>query len=55
MKKNNFIIYECTVYPGLIEEVCIPIINKISKLELNKDYFVAILQKESILVIKDIH
>ena len=39
MNKDNFIIYECTVYPGLIEEVCIPIINKISKLELNKDYF----------------
>ena len=39
MDKDNFIIYECTVYPGLIEEVCIPIINKISKLELNKDYF----------------
>ncbi len=33
------VIYESTVYPGLTEEVCIPIINKASNLKLNKDYY----------------
>ena len=37
--KENFVIYESTVYPGLIEEICIPIIEKISKLKLNKEFY----------------
>ena len=40
IKKKNFVIYESTVYPGLTEEVCVPIIEKISKLKLNKDFYV---------------
>tara|TARA_B100001057_G_C22818410_1_gene938413 strand:- start:417 stop:1688 length:1272 start_codon:yes stop_codon:yes gene_type:complete len=41
MKKNSTIIIESTVYPGATEEVCIPIIEKFSKLKLNKSFFCA--------------
>ncbi len=37
--KNNVIIYESTVYPGVTEEVCMPLIEKISGLKLNKDFY----------------
>ena len=40
VKKNSLIIYESTVYPGTTEEICVPIIEKISKLILNKDFSV---------------
>ena len=40
LKKNDFVIYESTVYPGLTEEECIPVLEKYSKLEINKDFFV---------------
>ena len=40
LSKENIVIYESTFYPGLTEEVCIPLIEKKSKLELNKDFFV---------------
>ncbi len=39
LKLGNTIVYESTVYPGTTEEVCIPIIEKISKLKLNKDFY----------------
>jgi len=39
IKKNSIVIYESTVYPGLTEEICIPIIEKKSKLRANKDFF----------------
>ncbi|HWV14509.1 MAG TPA: Vi polysaccharide biosynthesis UDP-N-acetylglucosamine C-6 dehydrogenase TviB [Cellvibrio sp.] len=37
--KNAIVIYESTVYPGCTEEVCIPIIEKISGLAFNRDFF----------------
>lgn len=37
--KNAIVIYESTVYPGCTEEVCIPIIEKISGLSFNKDFY----------------
>ena len=40
LKKNNYVIYESTVYPGVTEEICIPILEKHSQLKLNKDFFV---------------
>ncbi len=40
IKKNDYIIYESTVYPGTTEEICIPILEKNSKLKSNKDFFV---------------
>lgn len=37
--KNNIVIYESTVYPGATEEVCIPVIERISKLKYNIDFY----------------
>ena len=39
LKKGNFVIYESTVYPGVTEDICIPILEKKSKLVLNKSFF----------------
>ena len=39
LKKNDLIIYESTVYPGCIEEKCVPILEKLAKLKYNKDFF----------------
>ncbi|ELJ4889676.1 Vi polysaccharide biosynthesis UDP-N-acetylglucosamine C-6 dehydrogenase TviB [Escherichia coli] len=39
IKKDDIIIYESTVYPGATEEVCIPVIEKISGLKFNTDFF----------------
>lgn len=36
---GDIVIYESTVYPGVTEEICIPEIEKISGLKLNKDFF----------------
>lgn len=38
--KGNIIIFESTVYPGCTEEVCIPILEKVSGLKCNKDFWV---------------
>ncbi len=40
LKKNDTVIYESTVYPGVTEDICIPILEKYSGLELNKNLFV---------------
>ena len=39
LKKNDIVIYESTVYPGCIEEQCVPVLEKLSKLEFNKSFF----------------
>ena len=39
IKKKNIIIYESTVYPGLTEEVCVPILESQSGLSFNKDFY----------------
>ena len=39
IKQGDLIIYESTVYPGCIEEVCVPILEKFSELIFNKDFF----------------
>jgi len=39
IKKNDLVIYESTVYPGCTEEKCIPVLEKLSKLKFNKDFF----------------
>jgi UDP-N-acetyl-D-galactosamine dehydrogenase len=40
LKKGAIVIYESTVYPGATEEVCVPILEKVSGLQFNKDFFV---------------
>ena len=39
ISKGDIVIYESTVYPGATEEVCIPIIEELSGLEFNTDFF----------------
>jgi UDP-N-acetyl-D-galactosamine dehydrogenase len=39
LKKADLIIYESTVYPGCIEEECVPVLEKFSKLTFNQDFF----------------
>ena len=39
IKKNDVIIYESTVYPGATEDDCIPVVERQSGLNLNKDFF----------------
>ena len=36
---NNIVIYESTVYPGVTEEICAPILSEVSNLQLNKDFY----------------
>ncbi|GAB3902904.1 nucleotide sugar dehydrogenase [Mucilaginibacter boryungensis] len=40
LKKGDVVIYESTVYPGVTEEVCVPILERISGLTFNHDFFV---------------
>ncbi|MDR1030003.1 MAG: nucleotide sugar dehydrogenase, partial [Treponema sp.] len=39
IKKGDIVIYESTVYPGATEEDCIPVIEKISGLRFNTDFY----------------
>lgn len=39
LKKNDIVIYESTVYPGATEEICVPVLEKISGLKFNTDFF----------------
>ena len=40
LKKGDIVIYESTVYPGVTEEECVPVLEKTSGLTFNKDFFV---------------
>ena len=40
LKKGDIIIYESTVYPGVTEDICVPLIEKESGLNFNTDFFV---------------
>ena len=39
LKKGDIVIYESTVYPGVTEEECVPVLEKISGLKFNSDFF----------------
>ncbi len=39
LKKGDIVIYESTVYPGLTEEECVPVLEKHSGLKFNVDFF----------------
>lgn len=39
LKKGDIVIYESTVYPGVTEEECVPVLEKISGLRFNIDFF----------------
>lgn len=40
LKKGDFVIYESTVYPGVTELECVPILERISHLKMNEDFYV---------------
>jgi len=40
IKKDDIVIYESTVFPGCTEEECVPVLEKYSGLQYNKDFFV---------------
>jgi UDP-N-acetyl-D-glucosamine/UDP-N-acetyl-D-galactosamine dehydrogenase len=39
LKKGDIVIYESTVYPGLTEEECVPVLERVSGLKFNIDFF----------------
>jgi UDP-N-acetyl-D-galactosamine dehydrogenase len=39
LKKGDVVIYESTVYPGATEEICVPILEEVSNLVYNKDFY----------------
>ena len=39
LKKGDVVVYESTVYPGATEEVCIPVLEQVSGLKFNQDFF----------------
>jgi UDP-N-acetyl-D-galactosamine dehydrogenase len=39
LKKGDIVVYESTVYPGATEEVCIPVLEKVSGLTFNQDFY----------------
>ncbi|MVO07730.1 nucleotide sugar dehydrogenase [Flavobacterium sp. TP390] len=39
LKKGDIVIYESTVYPGVTEEECVPVLERVSGLTFNKDFF----------------
>jgi UDP-N-acetyl-D-galactosamine dehydrogenase len=39
LKKGDIVIYESTVYPGATEEDCVPVLEKVSGLKFNVDFF----------------
>ncbi|RPH40442.1 MAG: nucleotide sugar dehydrogenase, partial [Desulfobulbaceae bacterium] len=39
LKKGDIVIYESTVYPGATEEVCVPVLEKVSGLHFNSDFY----------------
>ena len=39
ISKDDIVVYESTVYPGVTEEECLPVVERISGLEFNKDFF----------------
>jgi len=40
LKRGDVVVYESTVYPGATEEVCVPVLERVSGLTFNQDFFV---------------
>lgn len=39
LKKGDIVVYESTVYPGVTEDECVPVLEKVSGLKFNEDFF----------------
>lgn len=40
LKKGDYVVYESTVYPGVTEDECVPVLERVSGLKMNTDFFV---------------
>ena len=40
LKPGDFVVYESTVYPGVTEEECVPVLERFSGMQMNQDFFV---------------
>jgi UDP-N-acetyl-D-galactosamine dehydrogenase len=40
LKQGDIVVYESTVYPGVTEDECVPVLEKVSGLKFNEDFFV---------------
>lgn len=40
LKKGDYVVYESTVYPGVTEDECVPVLERVSGLKFNEDFFV---------------
>jgi UDP-N-acetyl-D-galactosamine dehydrogenase len=40
LKKGDYVVYESTVYPGVTEDECVPVLSQVSGLKMNEDFFV---------------
>jgi UDP-N-acetyl-D-galactosamine dehydrogenase len=40
LKRGDIVVYESTVYPGATEEECVPVLERVSGLKFNEDFFV---------------
>ena len=40
LRKGDFVVYESTVYPGVTEDECVPVLERVSGLKMNQDFFV---------------
>ena len=40
LKKGDYVIFESTVYPGVTEDECVPVLEQVSGLKFNEDFFV---------------
>jgi UDP-N-acetyl-D-glucosamine/UDP-N-acetyl-D-galactosamine dehydrogenase len=40
LKRGDYVIYESTVYPGVTEDECVPVLEQVSGLKFNEDFFV---------------
>ena len=39
ISKGDIVVYESTVYPGVTEEECLPVVERVSGLHFNRDFF----------------
>jgi len=39
LKPGDVVVYESTVYPGATEEVCVPVLERVSGLRFNQDFY----------------
>ena len=40
LKRGDYVVYESTVYPGVTEDECVPVLESVSGLKMNEDFFV---------------